>query len=131
MKRILVILAAFGFAAFFVALVVIANRGEGHQWWAFLDHVPYGDKLGHLGLAGTLSFLFNLALPMRHKSNWILGFITYPTIGLGVLLSLEELSQAFIPSRTCDLVDWLADLVGLGIGQMIARVAHGLGNRGR
>ena len=51
------------------------------------------------------------------------------------LLSLEELAQAFIPTRTCDFFDWLADLAGLALGQAAASTIranpippHGIGD---
>ena len=79
-------IAAFLFIAFLLVVVSIANRGEGGNWWAFLGRIPYGDKLGHVGLMG----------------------------------GAEELTQAFIPTRTCDLFDWLADVVGITAGQLLA-----------
>lgn len=107
---------ALGFVAFLVAIVVIANRGEGAQWWPFLDKIPYGDKFGHVILFGTLCFLCNLAFP-NFRLRFLPRFVTTTTFVLFILISLEEISQAFIPSRTCDINDWLADLLGLGIGQ--------------
>jgi len=124
MKRAFAIFAAFCLVAFFITIVIIANRGEGNLWWGFIGRIPYGDKLGHLGLTGTLSFLCNLAFPSRHKDNRILTVINRPTLVLGILLSAEELSQAFIPSRTCDAADWLADLTGLALGQFAAHLGH-------
>ena len=111
--------AALGFVAFLIAAVVIADRGEGAKWWPFLDHIPYGDKFGHIGLFGTLGFLCNLAFPNRRASR-LPDFITKTTLVLLVIVTLEELSQAFIPSRTLDLFDWLADLTGLLAGQTLA-----------
>jgi VanZ family protein len=126
MKRALAILAAASFVIFFVIIVTIANRGGGNLWWGFVDRIPFGDKLGHLGLTGTLSFLCNLAFPTRHPNQRILKVINRPTLLIGILLAAEELSQAFIPSRTCDVMDGLADLTGLALGQLLAQLAHPL-----
>lgn len=123
MIRTITRIAAGVFIAFFITLIVIADRGEGAQWWAFIERIPYGDKLGHLVLIGTLSLLCNLAFPSRRYA-WLPRFITLTTLVLLVLLSLEELAQAFIPTRTCELFDWLADLAGLALGQAAARL-HG------
>lgn len=106
---------AFGFAALLIAMVVIADREQGSQWWPFVERIPYSDKFGHLALFGTLSFLCNLAFPNPPR-----GFITTTTLVLLVIISLEELSQAFIPGRTLDIFDWLADFTGLAIGQLAA-----------
>lgn len=112
-------IAALAFGLFIIAAVIIANRGEGSSWWPFLHHIPYGDKLGHIGLFGTLSFLCNLAFP-AFRLRFLPHFITATTFVLLTLVSLEELTQAFIPSRSCDLIDWLADLIGLALGQFVA-----------
>lgn len=117
--RWLPIAAALGFIGFFITIIVIANRGEGKLWWGFIDSLPYGDKIGHVCLVGTLSFLCNLAISKR-SGRRIVGLITPVTLVILILLSAEEISQAFIPSRTCDLFDWLSDLAGLAIGQWVA-----------
>lgn len=111
--------AALTFIAFLIIIIVIADRGEGNQWWYFINHIPYGDKVGHLCLIGMLSLLCNLAFSPRPHAL-LPRFITLTTLVLFVLLSLEELAQALIPTRTCDFFDWLADLAGLALGQMAA-----------
>jgi hypothetical protein len=113
--------SALGFFAFLVIVVIIADRGDGEKWWPFLGHIPYGDKFGHIGLFGILGFLCNLAFPNRWPSR-LAAFITKTTFVLIVIVSLEELSQAFFPSRTLDPIDWLSDLTGLAIGQIAALV---------
>ncbi len=64
-NRYLARAAAFGFIAFLIAAVVIADHGQGAQWWPFINRISFGDKLGHLGLFGTLGFLCNLAFPSQ------------------------------------------------------------------
>lgn len=110
---------AVGFILFMVVIVAIANRGEGDRWWSFIHTIPYGDKLGHIGLMGALCLLCNLAFKRRHY-RFLPPSITRVTFILFVLVTLEELSQAFISTRSCDLFDWLADLVGLALGQFAA-----------
>jgi len=113
--RWLALTAATAFIAFFVGIVIIADRADGVPFWSFLDRIPNGDKLGHLCLIGTMSFLCNLAFPVRKY-----GWPTVTTLVLLLLLTGEELSQAFIPSRHLDFFDWLADFAGLALGQMVA-----------
>ena len=119
MKRLAFSIAALAFIGFFIIIVGIADRGEGDQWWAFIGRIPYGDKVGHLGLTGVLALLCNLAVPPG-PSTRLTRFFTLTTLLLLLVLSLEELSQAFIPARTCDFFDWLADLAGLTLGQSAA-----------
>jgi polysaccharide biosynthesis protein VpsQ len=119
MKRKIPMIAALVFIATFLSIIVIANRGEGGNWWAFINDIPCGDKVGHLGLVGTLSLLCNLAFQPRGKWR-IPRWITPTTLVLFILLTLEEISQAFQPYRTCDPFDWLADIAGLALGQYVA-----------
>lgn len=117
--RLLATFSAVSFIVFFIWIVVIADRGNGTPWWSFIERIPYGDKVGHLGLIGMLSFLCNLAFPSR-QPGFLPRFITLTTLILLVLLSMEELSQGFIRSRHLDFFDWLADLAGLAVGQFCA-----------
>lgn len=119
MKHHLIRTAALSFILFLITAITIANRGQGGNWWAFIHHIPYGDKIGHIGLMGTLSFLCNLAFP--RPSVKILTIPATPaTLIVLTLVTLEELSQAFLPNRNCDLLDWLADLLGIALGQITA-----------
>ena len=109
------VVAATLFITFIVGVIIIADRADGPPFWTFINRIPWGDKVGHLGLIGTLSFLCNLAFRSR---RW--RYATLTTLVLLVLLTGEEISQAFVPSRHLDLFDWLADLVGLAAGQWMA-----------
>ncbi|MFM2197460.1 MAG: hypothetical protein RLZZ505_892 [Verrucomicrobiota bacterium] len=108
-----------GFVLFLIAAVIIANTGNGEHFWPFIHKVRYADKAGHIVLFGTLSFLCNLAFPSRRFGRRPF-LVTLTTLVLLAVISLEEISQAFIPARSCDLFDWLADLTGLAIGQLAA-----------
>lgn len=124
MRDKLWITAALAFAGFLICVIIIADRGEGGNWWGFLNQVPYGDKIGHLGLIGTLSLLCNLAF-RPSRPAMLPRWITTTTFVLLLLLTLEELSQAITPHRSCDFLDWLADLAGLAAGQILAaRLRH-------
>ena len=112
---------ALAFGLLIITAIVIANLGEGATWWPFLDHIPFGDKLGHVALFGVFCFLCNLAFP-KFTLRFLPKFLTATTFILLVLISLEEISQAFIPSRTCDFNDWLSDLAGLFAGQLAAGI---------
>jgi VanZ family protein len=66
-----------------------------------------------------LCLLCNLAFPNQRPSR-LPSFITKTTFVLLVIITLEEISQAFIPSRSLDPIDWLADMLGLACGQSAA-----------
>jgi hypothetical protein len=107
------------FVILLIIIIAIANRGEGDRWWSFIHDIPYGDKLGHIALMGTLCLLCNLAFATR-RFRFLPACITRVTFVLLGLVTLEEFSQAFIPTRSCDPLDWLADLAGLALGQATA-----------
>lgn len=98
------------FFIFICWIIVQADRGADNF---FIDHVralPYGDKLGHLGLYGLLALLVDLALRQRKTS-----FFEMP-MGCALVLAfalIEELTQGFFPSRTVDLGDALSDCLGI------------------
>jgi hypothetical protein len=119
LRKTLFRLAALIFIGFLIAVVVIADRGEGGNWWPFIGQIPLGDKLGHVGLIGTLGFLCNLAFTDRRATS-LPRFITRTTWVLLAVVSLEEIAQAFIPTRSFDPIDWLADMIGLAVGQTLA-----------
>ena len=122
--RTFAVYAAIGFIAFFVWIVVTADRGQGTPWWnVIIDPIPFGDKVGHFCLVSTLSFLCNLAFSAKNPS-FLPRFITLVTFILLAVLTLEELSQAFVASRHLDFYDWLADLAGLTFGQFCAAKIH-------
>jgi VanZ family protein len=121
-NRAWILALTFLFIAFFCLIVALADAGQSSRWWPFLARVPMGDKIGHFGLVGLLSLLCNLAFPAR-RLRWgrRVGPVTLTTAILFFLVSAEELSQAFIPSRQLNLLDWFADLAGLAAGQVVAR----------
>jgi VanZ family protein len=104
-----------GFTVFIVFVVYAANTGQGGRYWSFLDAIPYGDKLGHVLLMGTLCLLLNLALRCRTVGRVLLGSVIIAVIVLG-----EELSQIFIATRTFDFGDLLADSVGILLASWLA-----------
>ena len=87
------------FSLFIVWLIYLTNTGQSSDILLVVQHVPYGDKAGHVILAGMLALLVNLALKFRmvgpDKFKFPLG-----TLITSVIVVLEEWSQRYIPSRT-------------------------------
>jgi len=73
-----------------------------------VGHIPYGDKIAHAVLYGLMALLLNYALDFRKSSTIQLGSLIVLTFA-----TLEEFSQYYIPSRTFDMGDLLADFVGV------------------
>ena len=106
------------YIAFILVLVGLADTGEIGFLVRGIHAIPFGDKVFHalfaLGLALATDQRFGRvvqvgAIKARSTHLWL------PTIVL-----LEECSQHFVPGRTFDLGDLLADSIGLSLGFLIS-----------
>ena len=113
-------LAALAFLLFIVWVIYMANAGHNSVFFAFVAAIPYGDKLGHVGLFGTLTFLTVLA---SQFAGWTLNNtrLYFAAIAVTLFVIGEEISQAFIPSRTFDVADLSADAVGILLAILVLR----------
>ena len=83
-----------------------------------LPKVHLNDKIEHFIAYGTLAGLLYVSLWLPRPRLWGL-----PGIVLGIAAiygALDEFLQKFVPSRSCDIRDWIADVIGalLAIGVM-------------
>ena len=108
--RLLPFAAAF-FFGFILWIIVVSDIGGPNVLIDSVRAIPYGDKLGHMGLYAVLALLVNLSL--KPRSQRYLGL----PLGCALVLAFalwEELSQYFFPStRMLDVQDALADIVGV------------------
>ena len=106
------ILAAASFFMFICWAIIQANRGAESIFSDIVHLLPYGDKLGHALLFGMLALLMNLALNGRSilVRRWPLQLGSVLVLSFALI---EELTQLYFPSRTFDLGDLLADVVGV------------------
>lgn len=105
------------FAAAFISIIVIADLGLAGSLWSFVGMIPFGDKLGHLGLVGTLTVLLNLNLKRRPCGVLMLGSVI---VLAG--MTLEEGSQMFFPNRSFDGFDALANVISVLCGEGLVRM---------
>jgi len=119
----LILTIAVVFFAFILWIIYLANTGGSSVFFDFIRSIPYGDKLGHMCLFGFLALVTIIGSKFRTFSC---GGLTlyYGAVLVGLFVVVEELSQAFIPSRTFDFVDLAADSVGIIIAVGIAYVAN-------
>ncbi len=68
------------------------------------------DKLVHIFMFFTLSFLFSFAVRNADKKYSLILMIAIGGIIFGV--AMEFVQKYFIPNRTCDVDDMLADGIG-------------------
>jgi polysaccharide biosynthesis protein VpsQ len=83
-----------------------------------VGNIPYGDKIGHLLLMGTLSLLINLSLCCRTFKKILLA-----SVFVFAAVALEEFSKLWVEGRTFDLFDLLFDLIGIFAFGQFAKVA--------
>ena len=77
-----------------------SSDAQGGFW--LLELIPYGDKVAHAGAYGLLAGFFWLAL-----RRTVLPIVLSTLYGV-----TDELHQAFVPGRSLDVLDLVADAVG-------------------
>jgi hypothetical protein len=108
----LAVASALLFTLFLAGIVYLADSGKPCVFFDLAASLSYGDKLGHFLLMGFFALVANLAFKLR---AFRMGPVLIPygaILVFGVVL-IEELSQSFFPTRTCDLSDLSADLAGI------------------
>jgi polysaccharide biosynthesis protein VpsQ len=99
---------------FLVTMVIVADSGEGGWLFALAGKIPAGDKAGHFLLFGPVAFLVNLL--WRAATTRLLGVrVLKGTAIVLAVVALEECSQVFFRSRTFDLLDLSADVLGIWV----------------
>lgn len=89
-------------------IIFLADTKSTRYVLSFVGNIPYGDKIGHLVLMGTLSFLINWCLNFRRIYRILLGSLI-----VLFFVTIEEFSQIFIRGRSFDLSDLLFDFIGI------------------
>lgn len=119
----LITIVSVTFLGFIIWVIYQANTGQHSIFFELVRSIPYGDKVGHFCLFGLLALGANFAVKL--KSYSVLSCNLY--IGSSVVflfVLLEELSQYFIPSRTLDIADLLADALGILTFSLITKLIN-------
>lgn len=119
MKKInLRILLPLGFFIFIGFIIYLADTADHNFAFRLIGHIPYGDKLMHGFLYGVMALFLNYGL--KFKAYRFLGFnMQIGAMAVLVFATIEEISQYWIASRTFDLLDLLADFVGVILFSLI------------
>jgi VanZ family protein len=98
-------------------MIYLADAGKGatNVLFKLSDRLAYGDKIGHLLLFGPLAFGVNVALKFKRICLGNLGSIYLGTLLVACFVLTEELSQHFFPTRHVELLDLLADSIGIAL----------------
>ena len=119
-KKMIIHIFSILFFAFFVLVLYMANTNTFPQFIRTVYDFPGGDKVGHVVMLMLLSFAVNMILRGKRfyvfKKSLLLGSIV--TL---LFITLEELHQIFIPTRTFDLLDLMCSYIGIGVGDFLAR----------
>ena len=103
-----------GFFICILFIIFLADTADHNFAFRLIGHIPYGDKLMHGLLYGIMAFLLNYGLNYKSFNFLQLGAVVVLTFA-----TLEEISQYWIPSRTFDLGDLLADVIGVILFSLI------------
>lgn len=106
-------IAAWAPAVFYMALIWTLSS---FSFDAPIEHVPLRDKGVHFVEYGVLGFLLAHACLATWPRHHVLR-----TAALAVLITvlwgwLDEIHQAFVPGRSCDALDLVADTAGALVG---------------
>ena len=99
---------------FLAWIVYHADIGTLPAMIARIYFIPYGDKVGHLLLMGTLALLLNFAFP-SWRMRLFNSALPAGSLLAGIIVTLEEFSQLFFKTRTFELGDLAADYIGIAL----------------
>ncbi len=108
----LITLLALSFFGFILWVIYLANTGQSSVFFQLIGQLPYGDKIGHLLLFGLLTLVANFALRLATVKLGVLN-VYWGALLVSLFVVIEESSQYFIPQRTFDAGDLLADGCGI------------------
>ena len=104
-----------GIAWFFIVGTLTLMPGNDVPEVGWLDRIKNFDKVVHAGLFGGLTFLFCLPyfksfFSYHQKINYFIR-VSLAAIVWGI--TIEFLQKYFVPGRSFDLTDWIADSIGV------------------
>jgi VanZ family protein len=107
-----------------VAFVLTHLPGSSVPKVSWLDRVPAADKIVHAGLYFLLAVLLANCLRFWLRSNRVIVLLTLGT--LAGYAAFDEWSQRFSPSRSPDVLDFVADMIGATCGVSLFAIGRWL-----
>ena len=87
-----------------------------------VPHFALNDKIKHFTAYFVLSIFLALTLKFQSKFKKIQKeFVKFAVIISVTYSTFDELHQIFIPGRDAEILDWLANLLGLMLGLFIVK----------
>lgn len=83
------------------------------------ESIPYLDKVVHAFAYAPLGILFFRFFRFFRFEDRIRLSIILSILAASLYGASDEIHQYFVPSRVCDIADWISDSVGGAIGTLI------------
>jgi VanZ family protein len=113
-----------------LTLTVLASMGRAGAVFSLAAYLPGEDAAGHFLVMGLLSAAVNFGFAGARVGRVRLGVISLTAVVL-VAISLEELSQGYIPGRRVTFSDWGAGCAGTVLAALaVAPFVRGRRNDG-
>lgn len=80
--------------------------------------LPYVDKIAHFGFYGVTGFLcamWRRESGARAAASVLTGLVFASLVG-----AFDEFHQLWVPGRSADALDWIADAAGGGLGALFS-----------
>ena len=103
-----------GWVALTLALTSIPNMDVG-------PNLPGVDKIAHFGFYGVAGFLF--VLWRRETGKGAAAAVVWAALFAALLGAVDEFHQQWIPGRSMEFLDWVADFTGGTAGAFCSAVA--------
>ncbi len=101
-----------GFALLLGFIIYTANS-PGKNWFGpLVAAVPYGDKVAHFFLIGTMTLLLNIALKARSIKFGSVKLLLGSVI-MFFIVTVEEFTQLWNDNRTFDWIDMSFNYLGI------------------
>ena len=108
------------YCIFILLVVVLADLGLMSWFREYASQYPGIDKPIHFFLVGGLSWVLIFAFNAK-RINLLGSRLFFGTIVTFALVTLEESSQLLIAARRFELLDLLANYLGILVAEMMAR----------
>jgi polysaccharide biosynthesis protein VpsQ len=110
------------YACAVLCIVLLADFGKASSVFRFVKSFPYGDKVAHFTLMGLLALAVNMALSCRIVRPGRVPLLV-GSLWVALVVAVEEAMQYYIPTRSCDPYDLLADFLGILLVGSLALLA--------
>ena len=103
-------------------VLIFALSAQSNPMPALTEHV--WDKLLHATEYAVLGFLLARAL-VGEGLSWMLALFVAVMLACGYAFT-DEYHQGFVPNRTSDVHDWMADTLGSAVGALgLLKISEG------